>query len=403
MVKDELWKPIVPIEEIHSPVAEEITNVTTTRTIQTRTSQMNALNRPQAARLNVIGSRGMVDWLAAQSVSLATTTYQAGKLLMVGRQPQPKLGVFERTFNRCMGLWSDGQTAWMSSRYQLWRFENVWQNSQSEEGYDRLFVPQVGYTTGDIDIHDLAPDDQGRPVFVSTLFNCLATTSDRLSFTPLWRPPFISKLAAEDRCHLNGLAMENGRPRYVTACSQSDVVDGWRDRRHDGGCVIDVESGEIIATGLSMPHSPRLYRDRLWLIDSGNGYFGYVDRDSGRFEQVTFCPGYGRGLAFIGDYAIVGLSRPRHEEKSFHGLALDEELRRRDAQARCGLQVIDLNSGDVVEWLRLEGGLIEELYDVVVLPGVVRPKALGFKTDEIQRQVWFEDQGNVCGWSAQGQ
>ena len=342
---------------------------------------------------------GIYEWLAGQGVSLAMTTYQAGKLLLVGRQPQPRLGIFERTFNRCMGLWSDGQTMWMSSRYQLWRLENVSRQLDSK-GFDRLFVPQVGYTTGDIDIHDVAVDEQGRPVFVNTLFNCLATTSERLSFTPLWKPPFISKLAAEDRCHLNGLAMQDGKPRFVTACSQSDVVDGWRDRRHQGGCVIDVDSGEIVASGLSMPHSPRWYRDRLWLLNSGEGYLGHIDLDSGQFERVAFCPGYGRGLSFVGDYAIVGLSRPKDDEQSFKGLPLDDELAKRDADARCGIQVVDLNSGDVVEWLRIEGGLIDELYDVVVLPGVVRPKALGFKTNEIQRSVWFENEGEVISWSA---
>jgi uncharacterized protein (TIGR03032 family) len=161
------------------------------------------------------------------------------------------------------------------------------------------------------------------------------------------------------------------------------VADGWRDRRHDGGCVIDVRSDEVIATGLSMPHSPRVYRDKLWLLNSGTGHFGFIDRSSGRFEQVAFCPGYLRGLSFHGDYAIVGLSKSR-ENKTFSGLALDENLRAGDAEARCGLQVIDLRTGDVVHWIRMEG-VVTELYDVVSLPSVIRPQALGFKTDEIRR------------------
>src|SRR5690606_29974768 len=124
------------------------------------------------------------------------------------------------------------------------------------------------------------------------LFGCLATTSETHSFVPLWKPPFASRLAAEDRCHLNGLALKDGRPKYVTAVSQSDVADGWRDQRTRGGCVVDVESNEIIATGLSMPHSPRWYRDRLWLLNSGTGFLGTLDTGSGRFEEVAFCPGY---------------------------------------------------------------------------------------------------------------
>jgi len=209
--------------------------------------------------------------------------------------------------------------------------------------------------------------------------------SDQFSFVPLWKPPFLSKLAAEDRCHLNGLAMENGRPRYVTSVSQTDVNDGWRDHRADGGTVMDVQSNDIVFTGLSMPHSPRLYRDRLWVLDSGTGYFGYVDRKNGRFEQVAFCPGYTRGLSFIGDFAVVGLSLNR-ENKTFQGLALEDNLKKRKAEPRCGLQVIDLKSGDVVHWLRIEG-VVRELYDVSILPGVRRPMALGFKTDEIRRTI----------------
>jgi uncharacterized protein (TIGR03032 family) len=222
-------------------------------------------------------------------------------------------------------------------------------------------------------------------VFVNTLFGCLATTSEKYSFTPLWRPPFLSKLAAEDRCHLNGMAMEDGKPRYVTSVSQTDVNDGWRDRRRDGGTVTDVQANKVLCNGFSMPHSPRVYRGKLWLLDSGTGYFGFVDLKTQKFERVTFCPGYARGLSFHGDFAIVGLSRAR-ENKTFSGLALDENLKEKGTEARCALQVIDLRTGDVVHWLRIEG-VVQELYDVVVLPGVRRPMALGFKTDEIRRVV----------------
>ncbi len=340
--------------------------------------------------LELTASRQFTSWLLEQKLSLGFTTYQAGKLFLVGLQPDGRLSVFERTYNRCLGLWSNGQTVWMSSLYQLWRFENVLAPGTSSAGHDRLYVPQVGYMTGDLDIHDLAVEASGRVVFVNTLFGCLATISETHHFVPLWKPPFLSRLAAEDRCHLNGLALEHGKAKYVTAVSQSDVADGWRDRRHDGGCVIDVESSEIIATGLSMPHSPRVYRDKLWLLNSGTGYFGFIDRATGQFEKVPFCPGYLRGLSFHGDYAIVGMSKSR-ASKTFSGLALDENLKASDAEARCGVQVIDLKSGDVVHWIRIEG-VVSELYDVVGLPGVVRPQALGFKTDEIRRVLRVGDE-----------
>ena len=336
-------------------------------------------------KLELMGSRQFSAWMAEQRASLAFTTYQTGKLFMIGLQPDGRLSIFERTFNRCMGLWASQQTLFMSSLYQLWRFENALAEGQLHNGYDRLYVPQVGYTTGDLDIHDVAVDENGQIIFVNTLFGCLATVDHRHSFVPLWRPPFISRLAAEDRCHLNGLAMVEGRPKYVTAVSQTDVADGWRDRRRDGGCVIDVDSNKVVVEGLSMPHSPRWYKGRLWLLDSGTGYFGALDSKKNTFERIAFCPGYIRGLAFAGDYAVVGLSKPR-ENKTFTGLELDDNLTEKGVEARCALQVIDLCSGDVVHWLRIDG-IVEELYDVVTLSGVVRPMALGFKTDEIRRVI----------------
>jgi len=334
-------------------------------------------------------SRQFTSWLAEQQLGLAFTTYQTGKLFLLGVQPNGRLSVFERTLSRCMGLWGDGQTLYLSTLYQLWRFENALQPGEVANGYDRLYVPQVGYTTGDIDIHDVAVDANGRVIFVTTLFGCLATVSETHSFVPLWRPPFLSRLAVEDRCHLNGLAMREGRPGYVTSVSQSDVADGWRDRRQDGGTVVDVAANEVVLTGLSMPHSPRWYRGRLWLLDSGSGWFGHVDPARGTFERVTFCPGYLRGLAFAGDYAVIGSSRAR-QNRTFTGLPLDQNLRERDADARCGLYVVDLRSGDIAHWVRIEG-IVEELYDVVTLLGVRRPMAIGFKTDEIRRTLNLAD------------
>ena len=341
--------------------------------------------------VEVTGSLRLWSWLAEQRVSLAFTTYQTGKLFLLGRHPDGRLAVNERTFNRAMGLWADGQSLWLSTLYQLWRFENLLKPGELHQGYDRLYVPKVAHTTGDLDIHDIAVDHNGRVLFVATGFGCIGTLAERSSFTPLWRPPCLSKLAAEDRCHLNGLALDAGRPRFATMVSASDVVDGWRDKRRDGGLVVEIPDGRVIARGLSMPHSPRLHRGRLWLHNSGTGHFGSIHPAGGEFEPLTFCPGYLRGLALVGDHAIVGLSHPRHD-KTFSGLALDEELARRNAEPRCGLLVIDLNSGDVAHWLRVDG-MVRELYDVAVLPEVGLPMALGLKTDEIQRTIAIGEPG----------
>lgn len=333
--------------------------------------------------LETLGSRHITSWLAEQRVSLAFSTYQSAKLFLVGHRGDGRLSIFERTFSRCMGLWAADNAIWMSSEYQLWKFENALAEGTQHNDYDRLYIPRIGYTTGDLDAHDIGVEADGRVVFANTKFSCLATLSDVASFAPLWVPTFISKLAPEDRCHLNGLALRDGIAKYVTVVAPTDVADGWRDRRRDGGSVIDITSGEPVVAGLSMPHSPRFHQGELYVLDSGTGRFGRVDLKRGAFEPITFCPGYLRGLAFSGNYALVTLSKPRHD-LTFGGLAIEEELRKRGATAQCGIQVIDLRTGDVVHWLRLEGQ-ITELYDVVVLPNCFRPMALGFKTDEIKR------------------
>jgi uncharacterized protein (TIGR03032 family) len=336
-------------------------------------------------------SRGFESWLARAGGSLAFTTYQAGKFFLLGLKPDGKLAVFERTFARCMGLGvsPDARQLLLATHYQLYRFDNAIPPGQSQGAHDAVYVPRVSWITGDLDIHDVAFNAQGRPVFINTLFGCIAEASDGFSFKPLWKPHFISKLAPEDRCHLNGLAMEDGRPRYVTAVSKSNVADGWRDKRTGGGIVMDVEANEVICDGLSMPHSPRLHNGTLWALNSGAGEFGWVDRAKREFNPLAFCPGYARGLAFAGDHAVVGLSLAR-ESRTFQGLPLDAALEKNGAEARCGLVVIDTKSGDTTAWVRLDG-VVRELYDVAFLPGVRNPSALGFKTDEITRVISIDE------------
>lgn len=335
--------------------------------------------------LAITVSRHFLAWLDEARVSLAFTTYQTNRLFLIGLKPDGSLSAFERAFDRPMGLTASAERLYVSTRWQIWRFDDALPTGVEYNGYDRLYVPRVAHTTGDLDVHDLALDEDGRLIFVNTAYSCVATLSERYSFTPLWKPSFISRLVAEDRCHLNGVAMAGGAPAYVTAVSRSDVAAGWRDERERGGCVIDVSDDAIVVDNLSMPHSPRVSAERLWVLNSGTGELGSVDPDRCRFEPVAFCPGFLRGLALHGDYAIVGSSQSR-QDRTFTGLALDARLKEQKAEARCGLWVVDLRTGSVVHWLRLEGVVIE-LYDVAVLPGVRRPMALGFQSDEIQRLI----------------
>ncbi|MCP4779994.1 MAG: TIGR03032 family protein, partial [Hyphomicrobium sp.] len=234
--------------------------------------------------VNISCTRGLADWLLRNNVSLALTSYQTGRLYLVGVDDNKRVSFHERFLARAMGLWADPQRLVLSTLFQVWRFENVLAGEHKGTGPDRHFVPRVAHTTGDLDIHDISVMGDGRILFVNSLFSCLATLSPTHAFRMFWKPPFISKLAAEDRCHLNGLAMKDGQPAYVTATSRSDVVNGWRNRRAEGGCVIDVTSDEIVTAKLSMPHSPRWFNDRLWVLNSGTGHLGTVDLDSGTFE-----------------------------------------------------------------------------------------------------------------------
>src|SRR5262245_30692046 len=336
-------------------------------------------------------SRHFPDWLARAGASLAFTTYQAGKLLLIGLTAGGRLAVFERTFARCMGLGlsSGARLLMLAPQSQLLRFDNVLPKEGAHGEHDAVFSPHVAWITGDVDAHDVAIAADGRPVFVNPLFSCVATVSEGASFRPLWRPPFVSKLAPEDRCHLNGLVLEDGQPRYVTLVANSDVADGWRDRRADGGMLMDVATGEPLLRGLSMPHSPRLHEGRLWLLNSGAGELGFLDRDAKKFVPVAFCRGYARGLALVGPRARAGFALAR-ENRTFQGLPLDGVLASRGAEPRCGLLVIDTRNGDTVEWVRIEG-VVRELFDVAVLLGVRNPAAIGFVRDELLGVLSIED------------
>ncbi len=338
--------------------------------------------------LKMTASEELIAWLLAQELSLALTTYQAGKLFVLGVNHAQRLSVVERSFDRCMGLCAHENSLYMSSLYQLWRFENALLPQQNYRTYDRVYIPQVAYTTGELDTHDVAVTDEQQIVFVNTLYSCVATVSSTHSFKVLWQPEFIGQLVAEDRCHLNGLALENGQPAYLTAAAATNQRLAWRDYRNKGGIVLEYSSARIIAGGLTMPHSPRCYQGKLWLLNSGTGEFGYMELNSGRFIPVCFCEGYLRGLAFHHQFAIVGLSKPR-DNQTLNGLELDRRLQAAQLQPSCGLDIIDLNRGEIVHRLRFEN-LVTELYDVVILPKVRCPMVVGLKNYEIQRLLTIE-------------
>lgn len=337
---------------------------------------------------NITFSPGLSHVLHGAGCAIAFTTYQRGGLYLVGTSAPGQLTLHEAVYPQAMGVVGNADRLYLGTLTQLVRLENVLSPGQvANNAHDKLYVPRNMQTLGAIDFHEVGVRSDGRVVFVNTAWNCLAEPSLTHSFKPVWKPSFISALAPEDRCHLNGLAMVDGRPKYASAVCRSDVIDGWRDRRIDGGVIIDIDTDEIVAEGLSMPHSPRWHDGKLWVLNSGSGELGWIDPATRRFQPAAFCPGFLRGLAFHNGHALVTLSKPRHGR--FAGLALDDRLKEKDADAWCGVQMVSLATGHVAQWLRFDGA-ITELFDICVLPGVRNPITLGPQSAEIRSFVTIE-------------
>jgi uncharacterized protein (TIGR03032 family) len=328
-----------------------------------------AVPSPEPPTLASVHTPGLPGLLRQLGISVLVSTYQAGKLVIL-RAEGNTLNTHFRGFNKPMGLAAQGGRLAIGTALEIWEFHDVPAVAARRDPpgkHDACFLPRRSHTTGDIQIHEMAwaGDELW---FVNTRFSCLCTRDDRHSFVPRWRPPFITALAPQDRCHLNGLAVVDGLPRLATALGASDALAGWRDRKRDGGVLIDIPSGEVIVRGLSMPHSPRWYAGRLWVLDSGSGGLGVIDPRAGRYEPVAMMPGFTRGLDFVGNYAFVGLSEVR-ESAIFSGIAIAE---RPVSERWCGLAVLDLAAGEVIEFVRFQGG-VQEVFAVQVLPGVRFP------------------------------
>ncbi|HEX3562613.1 MAG TPA: TIGR03032 family protein [Solirubrobacterales bacterium] len=300
--------------------------------------------------------------------SLLVSTYQTGKLILI-RHERGTVNTHFRDFQRPMGIAvHDGGFA-LGTKGEVLDYRDfppLAEKLEPKGSHDACFLPRNAHYTGDIAIHEIAYVG-GELWLAATRFSCLGTLDAAHSFVPRWRPPFITELAAEDRCHLNGLAVVGDRPRYVTALGETNEADGWRENKASGGIVIDVESGETVLRGLSMPHSPRWHDGRLWLLESGKGSLVATDPETGEVETIAELPGFARGLAFSGDLAFVGLSQIR-ETATFGGLPI-EELEER----LCGVWVVNVASGEVIGFLRFEEQ-VQEIFEVALLPGMRSPE-----------------------------
>ena len=316
--------------------------------------------------------------LTQLNASVFVTTYQAGKLVIL-RNDGGVLNTHFRSLNKPMGLARDGGKLAIGCSVDIWEFHNVpavcGKLDQSEEyprteaRHDACFLPRRSHCTGDIQIHEMAWL-QAELIFVNTAFSCLAKRSEENSFEPIWRPSFVTQYVPGDICHLNGLAMREGQPRYATALGETNEPGGWRQNKRDGGILIDIESNEIIARGLSMPHSPRWHNGKLWLLESGDGTIGIVDLDSGKYESIAGFPGFTRGISFLGPLAFIGLSQVR-ESAIFSGIPLVERLQKAEERA-CGVWVLNIETGETIGFCRFEDG-VQEIFAVEVLPGIQFP------------------------------
>jgi uncharacterized protein (TIGR03032 family) len=329
-------------------------------------------------------------------VSLLVSTYQAGKVVAVG-VAQDELTLSYHNFEQAMGLAVKHDGIAVGARAQVWFLRSAPELAAQIEPagrHDACFLTRWAHFTGQVQAHELAwssphpqplsPEGRGEELWlVNTAFSCLCTLDARHSFVPRWRPPFISSLAAEDRCHLNGLAMADGTPKYVTALAETDTPQGWRADKVKSGCLIDVASGEAVARGLAMPHSPRVHDGRLWMLHSGAGQLVLIDPANGKAQTVTELPGYTRGLALHDRFAFVGLSRIR-ETATFGGMPIAE----RRPELKCGVGVVDLRTGRLAAHLEFVTG-VEEIFDVQVLAGTRCPVLSGpYPTLDGAAPIW---------------
>src|SRR3954469_25285596 len=339
--------------------------------------------------------------------SLAVTTYQAGKLVVV-RSDAGVINTHFRAFNKPMGMAVGNGRLAIGTAVDVWEFRNVPAVAAKLEPagkHDACYLPRSAHVTGDIQIHEMAYVSGGRVSpklggqvseklayeelwFVNTRFSCLATVDPDHSFAPVWRPKFISQLTPDDRCHLNGLCVVDGRARWATALGETDTAGGWGENKKSGGIIIDIHSNEIVARKLSMPHSPRWHAGRLWLLESGTGSLGYVDVNSGRYEPIVHLDGFTRGLEMVGNLAFIGLSQVR-ETAVFSGIQITERLQ--ETERTCGVGVVDIERGQVVAFLKFEEA-VQEVFAVALLPGMRFPDLLNDNAELIGSSFVLPDE-----------
>lgn len=310
--------------------------------------------------------------------TIVLSTYQAGKVVMVSATNQERLIQLPRTFKRAMGIAINGQNMAIATANEVVLLKNSPQLAatypKKPNTYDALYMPQATYYTGHLDMHDLHFGKTGL-WGVNTSFSCLCRIDPEYSFTPVWQPHFITKLVSEDRCHLNGLAMVDGQPTYVSALGRGDTHQSWRDNITKGGIIMHIPTNEIIAEGLAMPHAPRWYDGKLYCLLSAKEALICIDPQNGHVETVAHIPGFVRGMAKHGDYLFIATSKVRKESSTFKHLELTAN------EDNASIQVLHLPSAKIVAGMTWKAS-VDEIYDVQILPNTSRPNILNTYQDD---------------------
>lgn len=311
--------------------------------------------------------------------TLMISTYQAGKLIFLSAQDDERLIQLPRTFNKAMGVALHEDMLALATKEDVLVFRNSPDLAQyyppKPNTYDALYMPRAGFYTGQVDLHDIDFGRDHRLFAVNTSFSCLIEIDFYYSWRPYWVPPFITELVSEDRCHLNGMAMQDGLPRYVTAFNMGNSMQSWRSQITGSGVLMDVQENKVIAEGLAMPHSPRIIGDHVFLLQSATGEVIKINPSTGQKERVIQLDGFVRGFAHYGDYLFVGKSKLRKNSSTFAHLPIAEKA------TRSGITIIHLPTATIVGEIFYEAS-VDEIYDVQVLPGFTRPNILNLQREQ---------------------
>lgn len=307
-------------------------------------------------------SVNIVEFLKQIKSTILMTTYQSGKIMIMGQQDN-KFDIRYKEFPRPMGMYAKNGKIWAGLGHGIYQFANFQAvTTKLEDGitYDACYLPQNIHFTADIDIHEME-FCENELYFINTKFSCLCKKDNTCSFKPIWKPPFITLLQPLDKCHLNGFCTRDGKPRYVTALGESDEPLGWRANKAKGGILMDITTNEVLARGLSMPHSPRWHEEKLYLLESGIGAISYYDFETKKVVEIATVPGFTRGLDIVGDFAFIGVSKVR-ESATFGGLPITKLPKRVS-----GVWIVNIKTGKIVSFIEFTSGL-DEVFAISVVP-----------------------------------